>query len=134
MKKIAAFFIDNYIRMIIASLIGVALMLLYIVFQNESTTKNAFSDISYYRDGAAITAAVLFFIGLLVLVGHFGTFDIFSFYPGRKKKENGYKENYGDYVERKRIERGRLNTAFLAYIFIAFLFFMFSLIVYLILL
>ena len=124
---IADFFAKNWIRLIVAFFVGLTLMALY----NLSYALGGYpswTNLEYYRDGSFIAGMMLFFVGILVILAHFGAFDIFSFYPLRKRKENGYKENYGDYVERKTKERGKLSLSFLSYFIIALVFIIFSVI------
>ena len=124
---IGDFFSKNWIRFLVSFLIGLTIMTLYNISYAASGAP-AWSSLEYYRDGSFIAGMVVFFIGCLAVIAHFGFFDIFSFYPGRKRKENGYKENYGDYVERKKKERGKLSLSFLSYIIIALVYLTFSLI------
>ena len=126
---LADFFTKNWIRMLVAFLVGLTLMALYNVSQAAGGNPS-WTGLEYYRDGSFIAGMILLFIGLLVVIAHFGTFDIFSFYAGRKKKENGHKENFGDYVERKNKERGKLTLSFLSYIIVSLVFISFSLILF----
>lgn len=126
---VVEFFEKNWIRMIIVFSVGLVIMALYNVSYAASGAP-AWTRLEYYRDGSFITAMSLFFVGLLVLIAHFGLFDIFSFFAGRKRKENGQKENFGDYVERKRNERSHFDFAFLAYILVSLVFLAFSLTTY----
>ena len=130
--KIGEFFSKNWIRLLVAFLIGLTVMALY----NLSYSTSGYfvwDKLEYYRDGSVIAAMVILFIGLLAVIAHFGLFDIFAFYARRKRKENGYKENFGDYVDRRTKERGRLNLSFLSYILIALVYMTVSLIVFFIL-
>ena len=88
--------------------------------------------LSSYRDGATIGGFALIFFGLLLVLNHFGAFDIFNYFFQRKKKEDGSKEIYSEFVERKRIEKGRLNLSFLPYLIIGCLYILFSVIALLI--
>ena len=134
--------------MLIAFLVGIALIVLFnvlaqnlprqidtegltpeeIVAAKEAAKVFPWDKLEYYRDGAFIAGMVLVFVGGLAIVGKAGIFDIFSYYPGRKKKENGLKENYGEYVERKRFERASKNMFYLSYFYIAMIFIVFSVI------
>lgn len=127
--KIGEFFSKNWIRLLVAFLIGLTIMALY-NWSYSFTGQPVWQRLEYYRDGSFIAAMVILFIGVLAVIGHFGLFDIFSFYARRKRKENGYKENFGDYVERRTKERGRLNLSFLSYILIALAYMTFSLILF----
>ena len=151
MQKIKEFLRKNWLRMLIAFLVGIALMALYNVLQQFMTSSGSSVDtegltpeqiaelnnqnkifpwnkLEYYRDGSFIAGMILLFVGGLAIVGKMGIFDIFSYYPGRKKKENGYKENYGEYVERKRYERSTRHMYYLSYFYISALFLVFSII------
>lgn len=126
------FFAKNWIRMVAAFFVGLTMMAIY----NMSYAFGgypAWTGLEYYRDGSFVAGMILFFVGLLVVIAHFGTFDIFAFYPTRKRKENGHKENFGDYVQRRNKERGRLTLSFLSYILIALIFIAFSLILFFVL-
>ena len=132
MLKILGFFRHNWIRMLISLGVGLAIMSIYNA-SYQSSGASAWSKIEYYRDGSFIAAMTLIFVGLLSLLTHFGAFNMFSFYFNRKRKDNGYKENYTEYSERKRIERGSLDLYFLSYIIIGLLFLIFSIIVFIVL-
>ena len=133
MNAIFTFLKKNYIRMIVAFVIGLILMVIYNVSYQYGYNVNSWAGLSYYRDGAFIAGAVLFFVGLLVLLAGFGSFDIFSFYFARKVKEDGKKENYTEYVERKRETRSKFNFSFLSYLLIATCFLAFSFVLYFVL-
>ena len=130
--KVLEFLKHNWIRMVIAFVLGLLLMVLYNASQ-ASIGANSWGQLSYYRDGAFIAGAALFFIGLLSLVAGWGAFDSFSFFISRKKKEDGSKENYGEYVNRKKEDRAKINLSFLSYIIIALVYVIFSLITFFIL-
>lgn len=130
MSAIKSFFLKNYIRLIVSLVIGLILMTIYNLSYQFGLSVNAWSNLSYYRDGAFIAGMVLLFIGLLAIISQFGAFDIFSFYAGRKRKEDGSKENYTEYVERKRETRGRFNITFLSYFIISTCFLVFSFVIY----
>ena len=132
MSKIGTFLKENWIRMIIAFAIGAVLMVIYNL-SYQSTGADSWGKLEYYRDGSFIAAMSLFFVGMLSLLSQFGAFDIFSYYPGRKVKENGKKENFGDYVQRKNLTRGHLKFYFLSYILIALVYATFAVITYIIL-
>ncbi len=71
-------------------------MLLYAGIQN------GWDFFESYINGLTIAGFLMIFFGGLVLVSGFGTFYIFSYYPRRHKKENGYKETYSEYSERRK--------------------------------
>ena len=129
MEKIGRFFRENWIRIIIAVVIGAVILLAYMLL-HISSEYNQWVHPEYYRDGLFAGGISDVFIGILALLSFFGTFDIFTFYFKRKKKDSGYKENYGEYVERKRLERGHLNLFFLPYIIIGLLYISASLIIH----
>jgi hypothetical protein len=130
MSAIKSFFLKNYIRLIVAFAIGLILMVVYNLSYQFGHSVNAWANLSYYRDGAFIAGMVIFFIGLLAIISQFGAFDIFSFYAGRKRKEDGTKENYTEYVERKRESRTHFNLGFLSYFIISTCFLIFSFVIY----
>ena len=103
-------------------------MVIYNLVLQSTTDVNIWAMLSSYRDGATIGGFALFFFGLLLILSHFGAFDIFSFMFARKKKEDGSKEIYSEYVERKRMEKGHLNLFFLPYLIVGSLYLLFSVI------
>ena len=129
MRKILSFLNKNKIRMPIAFAVGLVLMAIY-NFSYQGRGENSWGNLEYYRDGSFIAGMVLLFIGLLVVISNFGAFDIFSFYPSRKRKDDGKKENYGEYVQRKNEQRSHFQFTFLAYFIVAFIYLIFSIICY----
>ena len=119
------FFLENWIRFLVAFILGIAIMIIYMFLQtlqiSESTGQALYpwDKLFYYQNGFFISAVVLFGIGILAIVGNFGAFNIFSYYFRRKKKENGYKENYYEYSERKRLEASSRKLIFLPYFILA---------------
>lgn len=130
--KIGEFFKKNWIRMLVSFVVGLVLMAIYNA-SYAATGVKSWQSLEYYRDGAFISFMVITGMGLLALLAFFGAFDIFSYYPGRKKKDDGRKETYGEYVERKNLERGKFDFFFLSYILIALMYAIFSLILFFIL-
>lgn len=128
-EKILEFLKRNWIRMLVSFVIGLILMVIYNA-SYASTGANSWGSLEYYRDGAFIAFMVLVAIGLLAAISQFGLFDIFAFYPTRKKKEDGKKETFGEFVERKNLERGKFDLFFLSYIFISLVYAIFSIILY----
>ena len=129
LSAILTFLKKNWLRMLIAFAVGLGLMAIYnSVYAGQG--QPSWTNLRFYRDGSFIAGMTILFVGLLAVVANFGFFDIFSFYPGRKKKEDGKKENYTEYVERKNIERGKFNLFFLSYIIIALVYFTFSLVLF----
>ena len=132
MDKIVTFFKENWIRFLACIGVGAIFMVLYNLVLQSTTDVNIWTMLSSYRDGATIGGFALFFFGLLLILAHFGAFDIFNFFFARKKKEDGSKEIYSEYVERKRIEKGHLRLYFLPYLIVGGLYLLFSLIAILI--
>ena len=118
--------------MIISFVIGLIFMAIYNA-SYSATGAPSWQNLEYYRDGSFISFMIITGLGLLSIVSYFGAFDIFSYYPGRKRKEDGKKENYGEYVERKNLQRGKFDFSFLSYILIARIYAIFSLILFFIL-
>ncbi len=131
-KKIGIFFKKNWIRLIVAFIVGLILMTIYNV-SNAAAGANSWGKLEYYRDGSFLAGMALFFFGLLVLVASLGAFDIFSFFTRRKKKDDGHKETYAEYVQRKNQERVKINFSFLSYIIVALAYILASLILFLVL-
>lgn len=127
--KIGAFLKKNWIRMLVAFAIGLIFMTIYNA-SYASTGVNSWRQLEYYRDGSFISFMIIVSLSLLTLISQTGFFDIFSFYPSRKKKEDGTKENYSEYVQRRNEERGKINLSFLSYIIIALVYAIFSLVLY----
>ena len=140
MNKIGEFFKKNWIRFLVALAVGIVFVVIYLVAYQSAVNKgeeklNVWVMPEYYRDGLFIAGMIVVFMGALAVVASFGIFDIFSYYPGRKKKENGYKENYGDYVNRKKLERSsNKNPFYLSYFIIGALFLISSLVLLFVLL
>lgn len=129
LEKILDFLKKNWIRMLISFLVGLGLMALYNAI-NAGQGQPSWTTLYFYMNGAFIAAAAIFFVGLLAVIANLGFFDIFSFFVGRKTKDDGKKENYGEYSARKSEERGKFNPFFLSYIIIALVFLTFSLILF----
>ena len=134
MSKFLEFLKHNWLRMLIALIVGIIITIVYLIAYQNAEKTNTWNQLCYYRDGTFIAGMVLVCIGGLTVVGQFGIFDIFSYYPGRKKKEDGHKENYGEYVERKRMERSHSNLFFLSYFIIGSIYLIFSIVCYFVLL
>lgn len=135
MNKIGLFFQKNWIRFVASLVLGLAVVCLYNFSHQIALKINPWVLAYYYRDSLFLAGMVVVFVGGLAIVANFGIFDIFSYYPGRKKKENGKKENYGDYVERKKLERSAdRNLYFLPYFIVGSIFLVASLILYFVIL
>ncbi len=131
MYKIGLFFKKNWIRFVVSIGIGIIMICIYNFGHQISLKINPWVLPYFYRDSLFIAGMVVVLTGGLSIMSNFGVFDIFSFYPGRKKKEDGKKENYGDYVERKKAERSsEKNLYFLPYFIVGALFLIASLILY----
>jgi len=83
-----------------------------------------------YLNGSFISAATLISLSLLSVLTQFGTFNIFTFYFGRKVKENGHKEDLYEYSERKKESRKKYNFVFIPYLFFGLVFLIISLALY----
>ena len=132
MQKIGSFFAKNWIRFLASIGVCLLIMAIYNLILHFSGYSNVWNSLYYYANGATIAGFSMLFFGLLLVLSHFGAFDIFNFFFQRKKKEDGTKENYGDYVNRKKEEKGSLNLYFLPYIIVGVLFILFSIIAILI--
>ena len=73
------------------------------------------AEANCYKNGLLLGAVVCVLVGVLSILGNLGSFNIFSYYPGRKTI-NGYKESYTQYIERKRAERVTSKYAFIVYL------------------
>ena len=134
MNKISEFFAKNWLRMVISLGIGIAIVCLYNISYQNADKVNTWIDPVYYRDGTFLAGMIVVFIGGLAIVANFGIFDMFAFYFRRKKRENGKKENYGEYVERRNVERSsRKDLFFLSYFIVGALFLITSVILYFVL-
>ena len=122
MKKICEFLVDHWVRFLISFFIGVFSMLIYIA------VKNGWQSGINYVDGTFMSAAILIGIAALATLSLFGAFDIFSYFFGRKKKEDGKKEVLYEYAERKRLERGKQKLIFIPYLTFGVLFLVVSVI------
>lgn len=111
----------NIIRIIIGFAIGVAVSLLNVAAVNGWTQANC------YKNGFFLGAFVCVLIGLLSVLANFGSFNIFSYFPGRKTFD-GHKETYTQYSERKNLERDKSKFAFIIYLVDALVLVIFALI------
>ena len=124
MKKILVFLSENWIRFLIALMIGAVLMIIY------NAVQNTWHLLRGYLDGFFISGMVLIGFSLLVLMSLFGAYDIFSFYFARKQKEEGGKENYYEYSERRRLEKVGKKLIFLPYLIIGVIYLSVSFIIF----
>lgn len=103
----------NIVRLIVAFVIGVTISILNVASYNGWTTINC------YKDGLFLGAFVCVLLAFLSILSNFGTFDIFSFFPGRKRTSEGRKESYPEYAERKKGERDTSKYGFIMYFVVA---------------
>lgn len=118
------FFRDNWIRMVVGFAIGLTVYFLYIGIRNMWNVLIGHVDALFY------SFAILIGIGLLSLVLNLGAFDIFSYQVGRKRLQNGKKEDLYEYSKRKKEERARFKFSFLSYFFVAIPFIIAFVVVY----
>lgn len=123
MKNLLKSIFTHYIRLIISFVLGIGIFITYLA------VKDGWTHIVCYLDAAFIAAALDLAIGLLSFFGNIGTFNIFSFMVLRKTKDNGYKEDFYEYGERKKLERAKDKTFFMPYIFTGLLFLIASFII-----
>ena len=124
MRKVLDFFIENWIRLVASFVFGAAVMVIFVAIkQNWSVVIN-------YVNGLFLAGFLLFAFGVLIILTGFGSFNMFTFYFNRKKKDNGYKENYYEYTQRKEIERSKYKKIFLPYLIIGTLYILISVVLY----
>lgn len=122
MSRISFFFMNNWIRLLVTFVLGLALMIVY------NFTAGSWTSLISYSNGAFIAGFVWLSIGVLYIVENFGGFDIFAYLARRKKDANGHIENLYEYSERRKSERKKGQFAFLAYFLQSALFIITSLI------
>ncbi len=93
MKKVINFLFKHWIRLLVALGIAIILFLIYMFVNGWSYKVN-------YMNATFVAGASLFFIGCLSLLANFGAFNIFSYLPMRRRKENGSRETYSEYNNR----------------------------------
>lgn len=125
MENVLYFFRRNWLRFLIAFLIGAILYLIYVGVQGQ------WASLFYAANGTAIAWVTLLGIGLLAIISGSGFFNMFSYYFRRKRLPDKKHESYGDYVERRKLERDKSNPFFLCYFIISALFFIAWLILFL---
>lgn len=116
MKTILISLAKNWIRLLVSVAIVLTVTLIYLTFQN------GWHFYIVYIDGMCLGGFTTFLIGMLVLLGDFGTFNIFSYYAGRKKLPNGKKEDFYNYSERVKEQRKNKKLDFLPYTIVGILF------------
>ena len=110
MRRIIDFLVDHWVRFLVAFLIAVSIMITYLA------VNDAWALMIGYCDALFIAGFTLFAFAALATLNLFGAFDIFSFLPARRKKENGAKEDFYEYTTRKKEERGRFKLVFVPYL------------------
>jgi len=122
MKK--SLHIDRYfwIKFGITSIVGIGIMCLYNGIRSE------WSVLRYYCDGCFIAAFAIICFSLLIILEGYGAFQMFSYYPSRKKLENGKKENYSEYCARHEQNRKSSRLFFVPFLFSGIIFLVISLI------
>ena len=123
-QAIYYFFKNNWIRFLVAFLLGVVPVIVYQAVNNTWTLPLG------YCNGLFVSAFLLISISVLVVLNLFGAFDIFSFYINRKRTEEGRKEDLYEYSTRKKEERLKAKLVFLPYLIVGLLYLIASLIIY----
>ncbi len=103
------FFQEYWVRMLIGLSISTVLYIVYLVI------KSGWTEIVTQCDACFFAGVICFGVGCLALVANLGGFNIFSYLKGRRKQDNGLKEDYYTYSKRKEEERSEDRIAFLAY-------------------
>lgn len=121
--RIREYFRLNWIRIIVGFAIGATLLFGYVaILYSAGNDKNAWNELTSYRDGLSIAGMFLLFFAALSLVSNLGAFNIFSYYPGRKRKENGMKETYAEYTNRKTEQSKKNRLFFLVYVVVGIIY------------
>lgn len=130
------FFAKNWIRMVAATIFGAVIMIIYVALQSNvilpETNQPVYpwDKLIHYVNGLFIAGALIAFVSLLILLSSFGSFNIFSFYLRRKKKENGFKENYYEYSERVEKTHSSYRFIFIPYLLVGLVFIAIALTLY----
>ncbi len=129
MNSFTYFLYKNWIRFIVAFMIGLTFFLIYLgVFTNEGS----WTSIIHYSNACFMAGFVLLMFSALVVLNFFGGFDIFSFYILRKPHDSTRKENFYEYCERKKEERKPNGLIFIPYLFSATLYLIAAVVTYLV--
>ena len=115
---------------------GAGIMIGYVALQSRVVSVETgnpiypWDKLINYINGSFIAGAIISLVSILILLSSFGSFNLFSYYFRRKKKENGYKENYYEYTERVAKSQSSYRFVFLPYLIIGLVFIAVSLILY----
>ena len=108
-NMIKNFFRSYWLRMVIGFIVAVILYIVYLII------KSGWHEIVTQCDALFFAGILCFLFGCLALVVNLGTFNLLSFLGGRRKLDNGLKEDYYTYSKRKQEERAHDRYAFIAY-------------------
>ena len=123
MFTVTTFFRKNWIRVLIASILGIGVMVLYNVSAGD------WKELISYSNGAFISGFIWLSVGGLYVVEGFGGLDIFAYLVRRKRNEEGHVESLYEYGERRKEQRKPSRFGFLAYFLVAVIYFLVSLII-----
>lgn len=126
MSTISTFFQKNWIRILIASVLGIGVMVLYNVSAGD------WKELISYSNGAFISGFIWLSVGGLYVVEGFGGLDIFAYLVRRKRNEEGHVESLYEYGERRKEQRKPSRFGFLAYFLVALIYFIVSLVLLLV--
>lgn len=114
----------NRLRFVVSAIFAI------LIFVLDLINVGRFDQFGSYCSAFGISAFFQLLLAGLAFVGNQGAFDIFGFYPSRKRV-NGKKENYREFVERKNKDRELTKFGFMPYIFVGLILLFFSLIFFL---
>ena len=123
MFTVTTFFRKNWIRVLIASILGIGVMVLHNVSAGD------WKELISYSNGAFISGFIWLSVGGLYVVEGFGGLDIFAYLVRRKRNEEGHVESLYEYGERRKEQRKPSRFGFLAYFLVAVIYFLVSLII-----
>lgn len=123
MSTVTTFFRKNWIRILIASILGIGVMALY------NTSAGDWKELISYSNGAFISGFIWLSVGGLYVVEGFGGLDIFAYLVRRKRNEEGHVESLYEYGERRKEQRKPSRFGFLAYFLVAVIYFLVSLLI-----
>ena len=123
MSTVTTFFRKNWIRILIASILGIGVMALY------NTSAGDWKELISYSNGAFISGFIWLSVGGLYVVEGFGGLDIFAYLVRRKRNEEGQVESLYEYGERRKEQRKPSRFGFLAYFLVAVIYFLVSLLI-----
>lgn len=113
-------------KYIICFLIALCFGVLYLIIQSSAYGKEIWQTMFYYINALFIGGAVIFCVGALAVINHFGGFDIFT-YLGSKEK-NAYHQTLLQYSENKKQKREKNKYRLVPYFVIGIFFIFVSLI------